>query len=138
MYSALYYEGVFDSESMSSSANPVNDRVPLDGQNHVPVAQIVQRPNVARKARQPLRTSLGHCSVNNGVELQRIIIPLHLWPQVFEKILFPLVGGEQVRTGSGLYGSCPLARVTLLSRTVLHNFEPLARLPEFYVIWLKL
>jgi hypothetical protein len=54
-------------------------------------------------------------------------------------VLFPLVGGEDVRAGSGVYGSAQhLRAVTLLSRTVLHNFERLARLDEFYIMWLKL
>ena len=68
---------------------------------------------------QGLRTSQATAS-NNGVELQRMSSHCICGRRCLRRYS-SLVGGKP--TGSGLYGFAHLRAVTLLSRTVLHNFE---------------
>ena len=149
MYRSLYYTGVLSSDTRiyAANANPSASGLTTSSPQsvHRPSTSGPLRSKVAREARRLLEdVLLGHCLSGNGTkekdsEQLKIVVPSRLWPQVFEHVLFPLVGGSEVRAGSHTYGSAPhLRAVTLLSRVVLHNFESLACREEFYAIWLKL
>ena len=95
---------------------------------------IHERPAVSKEAQRLLEDILlGHCVVSGGV---KIVVPTSVWTRCFNEIMFPLVGIGSMHHG---YGSAPHMRmVTLLSRTVLHNFEQISILTGFYELWLTL
>ncbi len=105
-----------------------------------------ERPRLSREAQHFLEGILmGHCTTlccGSGTVAEeknvprKITIPLEVWPKVFSEVLFPLVGISRDEAAFG--GPSHLRAVTLLSRTVLHNFEAMSHLSEFYVVWLKL
>ena len=93
----------------------------------------IGRPELCKEAQRLLEdVLLGHCVIDG----QTIVLPHQVWTRCFNEIIFPLVG---IGPSHVAYGTSPHMRmVTLLSRTVLHNFEKISTLNEFYELWLTL
>jgi len=83
------------------------------------------RPEVASSAAQCLQNALW--SPPERIEGDR-------WPEVFDKVLFPLVD-QTSKTGSD---AAVIRATNLLTRTLLHNVEILASIPQFHILWLRI